>query len=142
MKQSMKPILKRFIHEEEGTTAVEFAFIAMAFLTLVFGIFESGRLFMTLNAFQYTLEDTTRRALVSQDITADELEEIVVANIDSLMLDPDNVAIDIDFTEYSGVNVLEINGTYRFEPIIASMLPPSWSQFDLTAQARLPMSWQ
>lgn len=137
----MKSAVISFVKDEEGTTAVEFAFIAMAFLMLVFGIFESGRMFMTLNAFQYTLEDTTRRALVSEDISEAELEEIIVANMNSMMLDPDNVAVDIFFTDYSGVNVLEINGTYQFEPIVASMLPPSWASFDLTAQARLPMSW-
>ena len=135
-------VIRQYIRGEEGTTAVEFAFIAMAFLTLVFGIFESGRMFMTLNAFQYTLEDTTRRALVSEDISEAELEEIIIANMNSMMLDPDNVAVNISFADYSGVNVLEINGTYQFEPIVASMLPASWSSFDLTAQARLPMSWE
>lgn len=138
----MLQLLNRFWKREDGATAVEFALIAVGFLTLVFGIFESGRLFMTWNAFQYSLEDTTRRALISENITEVELEQTIIDNMGDVMLDPNNVTLDISFTDYSGVNILEVNGTYTFSPVLLAFLPDSWTTINLYAQSRLPMSWQ
>lgn len=99
-------------------------------------------MFMTWNAFQYSLEDTTRRALVTEDITAEELEDTIAENVQGLMLDPANVTVNVEFTDYSGVNILEIDGTYAFEPLLLGFLPQSWSTVNLRAQSRLPMSWE
>ena len=134
--------IAKYLKREDGTTAVEFALIAFGFLTLVFGIFESGRLFMTWNAFQYSIEDTARRALVNEDMTAEEVEDEILENIPELMLDPDLASVDAVFTDYSGVNILEITATYAFSPIVLAFLPDSWSTINLRAESRLPMSWE
>ena len=138
----MLHLLNRFWKREDGATAVEFALIAVGFLTLVFGIFESGRLFMTWNSFQYSLEDTTRRALIDENVTEAELETTIIENMGDVMLDPNNVTLNISFTDYSGVNILEVNGTYTFRPVLLAFLPDSWTTINLYAQSRLPMSWQ
>ncbi len=138
----MHKMLAKFLKCEEGTTAVEFSLIAFGFLALVFGIFECGRMFMTWNAFQYTIEDTTRRALISEDITAEEIEDTIRDSMPNMMLESDRADIDVIFTDYSGVNILEVSGVYSFSPIVLTFLPDSWSTINLRAESRFPMSWE
>lgn len=52
-------------HRQAGATAVEFAIVAMLFLTLLLGILEFGRLFYVAN----TLQEVTRRAAREQVVT-------------------------------------------------------------------------
>jgi Flp pilus assembly protein TadG len=137
----MFELIKNFKIDEKGTTAVEFALVAAAFIALVIGVFECGRLFMTWNAFQYSLEDSTRTALVNDNMTTEELEDVIEANLNSLMLNPDNVDINVAFTDFSGINVAVVNGVYTFRPIILVFIPDSWATFNISAQARLPMPW-
>lgn len=49
-------------HRQRGASAVEFAFIVVMFLTLLFGIVEFGRLFFNINSVQ----EITRRAAREQ----------------------------------------------------------------------------
>lgn len=50
---------------DRGTTAVEFAMIAPAFLALLFGIMEGGRLIFTQSVLSYATQTTTRWAVVN-----------------------------------------------------------------------------
>jgi len=52
------------------------------------------------------------------------------------------VTVNVAFADYSGVNILEIDGSYAFSPILLGFLPQSWSTINLRAQSRLPMSWE
>jgi Flp pilus assembly protein TadG len=49
----------KFLTDKHGTTAVEFSLVAMLFLTLVFGLFETARLFLAQSAIQYAVEEAT-----------------------------------------------------------------------------------
>lgn len=135
----MKQFLKNFITDTSGTTAVEFGLIAMSFLTVVFGIFEGGRLVMTQNAFQYSLERATRQALVNEDITEDELTEYIASDMAVMMLDPEKINMEIGFAEASGVDFIEISGTYNFSPMVSFFLPENWSSINLAASSRMPI---
>ena len=53
-------------HRQHGASAVEFAFIVVMFLTLLFGIVEFGRLFFNINSVQ----EITRRAAREQSVGA------------------------------------------------------------------------
>lgn len=133
--------MKHFLHNNEGTTAVEFALVATAFLSIVFGIFESGRLFLAWNAFQYSLENATRYALVNEDTTEDDLEEMIASDMAALMVDQDDIAVEIAYEDLSGVSFIEIDGTYTFRTVMP-LLPTSWTNFALTANSRLPVIQQ
>ncbi|MBI4030884.1 MAG: pilus assembly protein [Proteobacteria bacterium] len=135
----MKQFLKKFIDDTSGTTAVEFGLIAMSFLTVIFGIFEGGRLIMMQNSFQYSLERATRQALVNDDITEDELAEYIADDMAVMMLDPDKINMEIGFAESSGVDFVEISGTYNFSPMISYFLPDNWSSINLAASSRMPV---
>lgn len=125
-------------NSEAGTTAVEFALIAGAFLSLIFGIFEVGRLFLTWNTFQYALENATRYALVTEDVTPEELREYIADDMAGMTVQADNIDVDVTTFTLSNVNFIEIDGTYTFQTVVP-LLPDSWNSFSLTASSRLPV---
>ena len=131
---------KIYLREETGTTAVEFALVATAFLTLIFGIFEAGRLFMTLNALQYAVEEATRYNIAHEDVSIEELEQIVLDSMSEMLISTDNVELDgPDYSVVSGVNFVQISVTYSFEPMMLPLLPDNWAKMDLTASSRMPV---
>jgi len=50
---------------ERGATALEFAMIAPAFLALLFGVMEGGRVIFTQSVLSYATQTTTRWAVVN-----------------------------------------------------------------------------
>lgn len=135
----MKKLIAGFIRDETGTTAIEFGLISIAFLTLVFGVFETGRLVLTQNALQYSLENATRYALVTEDVTEDELGEYIAADMTAMTLDTSKMDVNIDFADNSGIDFIEISGTYDFTPMMLAFLPESWTNITVTANSRMPV---
>lgn len=131
-------MLKKFISNADGTTAVEFALIATAFFTLLFGIFESGRLFLTWNSLQYSVENATRHVLVNPDATEIEIIEFVRNDLKGATINPANVDINITFTTLSDMNFIEVRGAYSFKTVLP-FLPEKWNGLRLSAQSRLPI---
>lgn len=127
----------RFIRDESGTTAIEFGLVSIAFLTIVFGMFEGGRMYMTWNAFQYSLENATRYALVNEDVTEAELTTYIAEAMAGLMAEEENIDVTIEFPVISDINFIEVEGTYSYE-ILAPFLPASWENIVLSANSRLP----
>lgn len=56
-------------HDERGAAAVEFAFILIPLLLLVFGIFEFGRVYMTQLTLTNAARDAVRMYAISDDAT-------------------------------------------------------------------------
>lgn len=63
----------RIARREHGTTAVEFAFVAIAFLLILFGIMEFGRILYVWNTVQEVTRRAAREAVVR---TADDAGRI------------------------------------------------------------------
>lgn len=55
--------------DERGAAAVEFAFILIPLLLLVFGIFEFGRVYMTQLTLTNAARDAVRMYAISDDVT-------------------------------------------------------------------------
>lgn len=122
-----------------GTTAIEFGFCAIAFIAILVGIIETGRLFFTWNAFQYSFEKASRIALVNHEVTDTQLEEQIVTDLEAFWINENDVNIDIDFPDTNGFEYVEINGVYSYN-VIVPFLPASWNTLELTARSRLPRS--
>lgn len=133
-KMQFRPFLK----EEKGTTAVEFALIAIAFLALVFGIFEGGRIFWTLNTMQYAVESGARFTLTNTDATTAEITEVTREAINGIPVTNDNPAIMVSFSTVNDVDFVQIDAIYSFQAVLP-FLPSSWTSMDLTARSRLPI---
>lgn len=58
--------LRRFARADRGATAVEFAIIALPFLTLLFGIIELGMVFMVSTTLQNATDNAARQIRTGQ----------------------------------------------------------------------------
>jgi len=58
-------VTRRLLRSRAGTTAVEFALVALPFITLLFGIIDFSRLVWTQTALQFAVEKTARCAAVN-----------------------------------------------------------------------------
>lgn len=57
--------MKRFIRDQRGSTAIEFALVAPALFTLLYGSIEFGRLMWTQSALNFAVEEAARCASVT-----------------------------------------------------------------------------
>lgn len=131
--------IKAYIGNREGTAAVEFGLIAIAFVSIILATFETGRFFLAQNAFQYALESATRYALVNTDATEEELEDLIEGIMDDMAAGDDSLTVSVDLTESGGVDFIEVDGSYLFQAV-SPMLPDSWGTITLTANSRMPFS--
>jgi Flp pilus assembly protein TadG len=134
----LKKNIKNFIEDRSGSTAVEFALVAIGFLTFVFGIFEAGRIYWSWNTLQYAVENTTRYALTHEDAEEEELQDYVRSQMPGMSTDAGNPDIAVSWEEASGVNFIKITAVYDFD-VITSFLPEKWNTLDLSATSRLPV---
>lgn len=130
-------MLKKFLRDDCGATAVEFALVSVVFITLVFGIFATGWTFYTWNFFQYSLETATRYALVNPTATDDDLTSRVSSQLSAVGLDASKAQITVSRTTTSGVSFIEIDGVYPVVNILP-LLPANWGQINLRAMSRIP----
>ena len=134
----LRCLLNNYKNDRSGTTAVEFGLISMAFFTIVFGIFETGRLVLTQNALQYSIENATRYALINGDADDADLLAYVAEDMSDLTLNTDNMDIAVSYsTTASEINFIEVSGTYNFSPLILTFLPVSWANITLAASSRM-----
>lgn len=133
----MLRVLRQYKNDDNGTTAIEFGLIALAFITMIFGVIEMGRVFMAWNAFQYSVENAARFALVNSDVTAEELTDRIVTEMAGFNASEDDIEVEINFPVVSTVNFVEIQGTYEFTTLLA-FLPENWSNIQLSGVTRLP----
>src|SRR5688500_2613980 len=99
-----------YVRDEAATTAIEFALISSAFIALIFGIFESGRMFLVWNSFQAAIGSATRHALVNPDISEDEIEDRIIESMEAYGIDGDDVEIEVTQSASSGVDFIEVDG--------------------------------
>ncbi len=119
---------------------MEFALVAMIFFTLLFGIFEAGRVLLAQNALQYAVEEATRYNIAHEDTTVQQLEEIVLRSMSEMLVAADDVVMTgPSYTVVSGVNFVEMRVRYRFRPFLLTFFPASWAEIDLTATSRMPV---
>lgn len=133
----LKLLLNNYKKNQSGTTAVEFGLVSMAFFTIVFGIFETGRLVLTQNALQYSIENATRYALINGDADDADLLAYVAEDMSDLTLNTDNMDIAVSYSTASDINFIEVSGTYNFSPLLLTFLPVSWTNITLAASSRM-----
>ena len=131
--------LRKYNQDESGTTAVEFALVSTAFLSLVFGIFEIGRMFLAQSTFQYSLENATRYVLVNgSGTTEEEVTDLILADMENFGVGADDVVIDVNYTTSSGLDFIEIDATYNFTSILP-FVPDGWEALAMTSNTRFPV---
>jgi Flp pilus assembly protein TadG len=134
----MIKLLNRYFKNDEGTTAVEFALVSIIFLSMIFAIFESGRMFWALNTMQYAVEAGTRFGLVNDEATDEEIIQAVLDNVNGIPTSDTNPTITVSRVTLNDVEFLEVNSEYIFSSWLP-FLPEGWQNLDLDSSSRLPM---
>ena len=129
----------KYLKNQDGATAVEFAIVAILFLSFVFGIIEAGRIFWTWNTLQYSVEQAGRYALVNTDATSSEIEDVIISNMQGIQVDPANMTTTITTVTLSDINFIEISAEYNFTAL-TDFLPAEFNSITLSADTRMPLN--
>ena len=132
--------LRAYFRDEGGATAVEFAMISGAFLIMLFGIIEVGRIFWTWNALQYATEETARYAIVHTAASSSDLSDYAFQAMSGINTDVSASSLTVltSSPTVAGVSFVQVDSSYVFSTL-TSFLPDSISSLTLTASARVPI---
>jgi Flp pilus assembly protein TadG len=129
---------KFFKHDEDGSVAVEFAMIAVIFITSLLAIIEVGRAFWMYNTLEYAVEASARYYLTHRTMTNSEITTYV-ANQMGVNISTTPLTVTVTKTVVSGINQIEVDGDYTYSAIIPTM-NSSWSSIVFHTKTRLPTS--
>jgi hypothetical protein len=60
--------------------------------------------------------------------------------MDDMLVSTDDLTLEgPTYSVVAGVNFVQMNATYRFQPFLIFFLPDSWASIDLTASSRMPV---
>ena len=138
VKRKMGWRIKAFSRNEDGAAAVEFALVAVLFLTTLFGILEMGRIFWTLNTLQYAAESAARHYLTNTDISDEDLEDYVSDKMEEIHLDDEGLTVIITKSTLSDIDFIQIDLSYDFG-LLGAMMPAALDNISLSSTARLPV---
>lgn len=79
----LRRLLKRFRKDSKGVTAVEFAMIAVPFLSLLFVIFESALVFFTQQGLEAATADAARVILTGQTLSGTTVNGTALTSSDT-----------------------------------------------------------
>lgn len=133
--QSLRHLIsrKKTLGDDRANVAVEFAILAPAFLIIVMGIIDFGRLMWTKSTMQFTVEQTARYAIVNPDVNTATLE--AYAENESTILS--GVTYTATTSASGGINFRTIQASYVFTFLIP-IIPISG--ITLTAKSSTPVS--
>jgi Flp pilus assembly protein TadG len=122
----------RRLSDQRGAAAVEFALVAALLLTLVFGIFEFGRIYSELEVLTSAAREGARVAAVRG--TAEEIRAATELAASPYDLDSSPVADKVCDDSTSGQHVT-VGWTQNFK-ISVGLLPPLDKDFEITGVFR------
>lgn len=111
--------IEHLLRSRAGTTAVEFALVALPFVLLLLGILEFSRVIWTKSAMQFAVEAAARCAVVNEQECGPEAS--MQAYAVTQMLAPGLVAGDFKLTTPACGKKVEAEKEFEF--ILGSFLP-------------------
>lgn len=110
-RSAVNAVLRRFRDGEQGTSAVEFAFIAPIFLALTLAIAELSVVFFTGQYLETVVQDSARIIMTGQaqsgsvSYTADTFKNQVVCPRLVALIKCSNLSIEVrDYSSFSGIS--------------------------------------
>lgn len=99
----------RFLRDERGVTAVEFALVAPVLIAMIVGVSQLGQLFFANSGIQHTVEQAARFAAIYPAPTIEEIE----AKIHEAQVGMKGTLVPVlDEKEVDGKPVLDISLSY------------------------------
>lgn len=111
MVSAIRRRLFKFPVNQSGATAVEFALILPAFVTLIFGIFELSRLIFVGASVQWAVDRAARLAIINPDVSASEIETEINNRLDMAGSPP--VSVSLTTSVVNTIEIIEVSATYN-----------------------------
>ncbi len=121
MNRVPKNILIRIWHDERGTSAIEFALVAMLFFTLVFGIVIYGAYFASLSLVNHIASEAARATL--SGLTDDERSTLAQARAAEL---------EASFSGFLNTASIEVDAAATGNGLYAVTVRNQFNSFGLT----------
>lgn len=131
----MLRILKKLLKNNEGTEAIEMAFVLPVFLLFVLGIIEFGRAYWIMDSMQLSIDEAGRYVMLNT--TATDSQIISTAKNNLYGLNQNDFTVTTDSQTINGINYKRINATYLFTFSIPNLFP--FSNITLTRQTTVPL---
>lgn len=109
----------RLLRDRVGSSALEFALVALPFVLLLLGTVEVARLALYQNALSNATMAASRLFLVDPDTTAGELKQQMSARIPKV--EPDRLAVTFFDTTVGGVTYRTLETTYDLDLMVPTL---------------------
>jgi Flp pilus assembly protein TadG len=145
--------LYRFRGADEGATAVEAAFVILAFVLLIFGLVQFAEIFWTWNTMILALGEGGRYAMVynptnfpngppasSCSIASPTLANCAVAQANAALTTYPSLSVTVSCTAgCTGTPAtMTLQGTFTFDFVVPQLLP--YGPITMTQQLTVPLS--
>ena len=131
--------IRSWLRGDDGSTTVEFSMIGVGFFLMMFGVLELGRMAWTSNVIDYAADEAARYAVLHEGAPPSEVEDFARDTMKSLLVSPDDASITIQNTSVSGIDFIEVSGSYNFSTVALSMFPNSFSSVTFQFMSRRPV---
>jgi Flp pilus assembly protein TadG len=135
MVSAIRRHLFRYRRSQSGATAVEFALVLPAFVTLVFGIFELSRLIFVGASVQWAVDRAARLAIINPDVSASEIEQEIDSYLEMAGNPP--VVVTLSTSTIDTLEIIEVAATYE-HTVEAPFIPPFSIDFDFQTMIPKP----
>lgn len=106
-------IKKDIARDEDGTSAIEFAFTVPVFIMLVFGIMNLGLAFYSGFTVQWAIEKASRQYFIDDTMTAADLQTVVDERLERIGFDL-AVVVDVDTEAGSETDVAVVSSDFTY----------------------------
>ncbi len=131
----MQNKLKKLWKNNEGSEAIEMAFVLPVFLLFVLGIIEFGRAYWIMHSMQLSIDEAGRYAMLNT--TASDTQIVSTAKGNLYGLNSNDFTVTSTSQTISGVNYKRIVATYVFSFTVPNLLP--FGNLTLTRQTTVPL---
>lgn len=113
-------IVRRFVRQEDGATAIEFSIVAAPFLALVFAIIETAIIFFAGQTLETAVSDSARLIMTgqaqAQNLTQSTFKDKVCTKVYGLFNCATGMSVDVrtytSFTAATTVKPVDANGNF------------------------------
>ena len=101
---------RRFLADEGGGVALEFAIVGLAFVLATLGLIEFGRALQARNELAFAADFGARQILIDPDLGAADIEAAIAAHFDGY--DPDSLGVEVGSETVDGDDYRTIDLSY------------------------------
>ena len=120
--QSRKSPKSKFIAENSGATAVEFAMVTPVFLLLLFGLFQFTYLIFMGSSVQWATDKAARLAIIDSEVSVEAIEAKILSYITT---GNPEITVSLTTTTLDTLEVLHVTTVYNHH--VEGPLVPSFS---------------